>query len=119
MINFRRFDPYAVLAETSDQDERRGRSLIGRSSMNEAEIKALLECRQATHGNFADNARIAQALKLVFRSAPNWSALTDVQREAHEMLSGKLARFLSGDSAHADHIDDAIGYLTLIARAAQ
>ena len=80
------------------------------------EIKALLECRKSTHGNFADNARIAQALKLVFRSAPNWSALTDVQREALEMLSGKLARFLSGDSSHADHIDDAIGYLTLIAR---
>jgi hypothetical protein len=99
--------------------------------MNDVEIKArcrqfvggsvreLLDCRQTTHGNFADNARIAQALKLVFRSAPNWSALTDVQREALEMLSGKLARFLSGDSSHADHIDDAIGYLTLIARAAQ
>ena len=99
--------------------------------MNDVEIKArcrqfvggsvgeLLDCRQATHGDFADNAHIAQALKLVFRSAPNWPALTEVQREALEMLSGKLARFLSGDSAHADHIDDAIGYLTLITRAGQ
>jgi hypothetical protein len=99
--------------------------IIQSRSMIDVEIKArsrqfsvreLLDCRQATHGNFADNAHIAQALKLVFRSAPNWSALTDVQREALEMLSGKLARFLSGDSSHADHIDDAIGYLTLIAR---
>ena len=87
--------------------------------MSDTDIKALLDCRQATHGDFADYAHIAQALKLVFRSAPNWSALTEVQREALEMLSGKLARFLSGDPAHADHIDDAIGYLTLMARAAQ
>jgi hypothetical protein len=79
-------------------------------------VRELLDCRQTTHGNFADNAHIAQALKLVFRAAPNWSALTDVQREALEMLSGKLARFLSGDPNHADHIDDAIGYLALMTR---
>jgi hypothetical protein len=85
--------------------------------MNDAEIKALLDCRQATHGNFADNARLAQALKLVFRSAPSWPALTDVQREALDMLSCKLARYLSGNPAHADHVDDAIGYLTLMTRA--
>ena len=87
--------------------------------MNDAEIKALLDCRQATHGSFTDNARLAQALKLIVRSAPNWPKLTDVQREGLDMLSCKLARYLSGNSAYADHLNDAIGYLILMARGSQ
>jgi hypothetical protein len=49
--------------------------------MNDTKISILLDCRQRTHGRFADNANLAQSLKRIFRSAPNWSSLTDVQRE--------------------------------------
>ena len=35
----------------------------------------LLSTRQTTHGDFAENAAISQALKAVFRNAPGWSQL--------------------------------------------
>ena len=60
--------------------------------------------REATHGNFAATALIAQRFKDVSKNTPNWSGnLTDVQRETLEAIFTKIARILSGDPNHPDH----------------
>ena len=61
--------------------------------------------REATHGNFATTALIAQRFKDVSKNTPNWSGnLTDVQRETLEAIFTKIARILSGDPNHADRV---------------
>ena len=66
--------------------------------------------REATHGNFAATALIAQRLKDVSKSSPNWNSnLTDVQRETLEAIFTKIARILSGDPNHKDHWFDIEG----------
>jgi len=74
----------------------------------------LLAAREKTHGDFDDVAELAQALKWLFRLSPNWSALPPYAREAFEMKATKLARYLCGDAACADHLLDDIGYNRLI-----
>ena len=70
--------------------------------------------REATHGNFAVTALIAQRFKDVSKSTPNWNGnLTDVQRESLELIFTKVARILSGDPNHADVWDDIEGYARL------
>lgn len=77
---------------------------------------ALLDERAKTHGNFQQTARIAQELKDVMRSAPNWETASAVRRECWEMIATKLARQLSGDSEHPDHDADIEGYEALADR---
>ena len=70
--------------------------------------------REATHGNFATTALIAQRFKDVSKSTPNWSGnLTDVQRETLEAIFTKIARILSGDPNHRDHWADIEGQARL------
>ena len=70
--------------------------------------------REATHGNFAATALIAQRFKDVSKNTPNWNSnLTDVQRESLELIFTKVARILSGDPNHADVWDDIEGYARL------
>lgn len=76
----------------------------------------LLDERARTHGNFRQTARIAQALKDVMRSAPNWNTASAVRRECWEMMATKLARQLSGDPDHPDHDADLAGYDALADR---
>jgi hypothetical protein len=73
----------------------------------------LIDERERTHGDFTVTARIAQAIKEVYRSAPNWSILTPRQREAMEMAATKDARILSGDPNDPDHWRDRNGYMWL------
>ena len=77
---------------------------------------ALLNERSKTHGSFQQTARIAQAIKDVMRSAPNWETASAVRRECWEMIATKLARQLSGDPEHPDHADDIEGYDALADR---
>ena len=71
--------------------------------------------REATHGNFATTALIAQRFKDVSKNTPNWSGnLTDVQRESLELIFTKIARILSGDPNHADVWADIEGYARLV-----
>jgi hypothetical protein len=76
----------------------------------------LLNERSKTHGSFQQTARIAQAIKDVMRSAPNWETASAVRRECWEMIATKLARQLSGDPEHPDHEDDINGYDALAER---
>lgn len=64
------------------------------------EVQKILDERQKTHGEFRDNARIAQRLKTLFKTGP--VRFTDVQEEALDMICCKLARIMSNPS-HADH----------------
>lgn len=73
----------------------------------------LLAERQTTHGNFAANAAISQMLKRVYRSAPSWEGLTDIERESLDMMALKFSRILSGKSQERQHWEDVVGYAKL------
>lgn len=79
-------------------------------------IDDLLAARARTHGDFEQVAAVAQGFKALMHGAPNWPRLSSARREALEQHAAKLARFLCGDPDHADHLDDSIGYLTLMTR---
>ncbi len=72
---------------------------------------ALLKAREATHGSFASQARLAQALKSMIRSEAQ--PLSAGQQEALDMIASKLARIACGDAGHADHWCDIAGYAAL------
>lgn len=77
----------------------------------------LLHERQGTHGDFADNARIAQRLRACWRVEPTWQDMPMEQREALDMIAGKISRILSGQATFKDHWADIAGYATLAERA--
>jgi hypothetical protein len=72
---------------------------------------ALLAARQATHGDFAETAAVAQAIKTVIGDRA--ARLPPVQQEALDQIATKLARILCGDANHADHWHDMAGYARL------
>ena len=74
----------------------------------------LLETRQHTHGSFEDNAILSQALKRAFREVPGWNHLTDIEREAMDMIALKFSRILSGKSMERHHWEDVVGYAKLV-----
>lgn len=79
-------------------------------------IEQVLEARQSTYGEFDDNARISQMLKLAMKSSDGWERLNVSQTEALEMIAHKIARILNGDPNYADNWIDISGYSTLVAR---
>ena len=81
--------------------------------MSDEHVDATLSERRGTHGEFAENARIAQALKDVMRDADGWERLTPSEREALEMIVHKVGRVLAGDPHYADHWHDIAGYARL------
>lgn len=70
--------------------------------------------RQGTHGEFLDNATIAQELKLIAREGKNWKLLGYCQQEALDMILHKIARILNGNPNHKDHWHDIGGYAGLV-----
>jgi hypothetical protein len=84
--------------------------------MNTEEL--LIE-RGATHGSFADHARITQRLKEVIhdenaaRLSRNQQRLLETQLESLEMIVHKIGRILAGQSDFPDHWDDIAGYAKL------
>lgn len=76
----------------------------------------LISERQKTHGLFAEQSRLAQALKDIFRCAPNWVLLSPAQREGLDMNANKVARILAGDPSFRDHWDDIAGYAMLVSK---
>jgi Domain of unknown function (DUF6378) len=82
-------------------------------SIEAQSIEGLLADRGRTHGSFASNAQLSQHMKELFRSSPNWSALTDTHKEALDVIALKLSRILSGQAEFADHWLDIQGYAAL------
>ena len=74
----------------------------------------LLTTRQTTHGSFQDNAILSQSLKSFMRASPGWAKLTDIEREAIDMISLKFSRILSGKSMERQHWEDVAGYAKLV-----
>jgi len=77
------------------------------------DINKILAERGKQHGDYANVSRIAQSIKEVYRSAPNWEKLPDAQKEALELIATKQARILSGDNGLRDHWEDIGGYAEL------
>jgi energy-coupling factor transporter ATP-binding protein EcfA2 len=74
----------------------------------------VIAAREHTHGNYINNAHIAQRLKEVMRDGRNWNAtLSNSQRESLEQIATKIARILSGDPNHVDSWLDIAGYAQL------
>jgi hypothetical protein len=75
--------------------------------------QALLADRGSTHGSFENNARVSQYIKRAFRNESGWHGLTDVEREAMDMIALKFSRLLSGKSLEKQHWEDVVGYAQL------
>ena len=79
-------------------------------------LSALLADRGRTHGDFALQARIAQAIEAIMAMPEsNWGSLSAPQREALGLIATKIGRILAGDPDHADHWRDIAGYAQLVA----
>lgn len=76
-------------------------------------VDNVLDARGTTHGDFTDNAYIADTLQQVMSASKNWSALSSVQRQALTQISSKISRILSGDNNYADNWIDIQGYAKL------
>ena len=84
------------------------------NATNTTNVNEMLEGRAARYGSFEGHAKISQALKRAMQDSPNWSRLTDVQKEGLEMVQHKVARMLNGDPSYLDNIIDIVGYSTLV-----
>jgi hypothetical protein len=84
----------------------------------------LLQEREKTHGPFAQNSCISQRLKAIIRRTDSVASayghpLSDIHREALDMIALKLSRILSGQANFKDHWDDIAGYAKLGAEACE
>ena len=75
----------------------------------------ILAERGKTYGDFVTQAQIAQTLKASMAASSNWSRMRPYQREALDMIAGKIARILNGDPMHQDSWADIAGYARLVA----
>jgi hypothetical protein len=91
-------------------------ALAIKGKMVQIMMEALLTERGRTHGNWIDNARIAQSIKELWRREEGWKRLSVGQREALEYIAGKVARILAGNPNHADHWADLAGYARLVVK---
>lgn len=75
-------------------------------------VAETIKARERTHGNFALTANIARQLKGVVDVYGD--GLSDMQREALDMIMTKVSRILSGNPDHADSWHDIAGYAKLV-----
>ena len=79
--------------------------------------------RGAVHGNFKDNASVAQDLKRVINTALNarmmrgQGPIRNIHLEALDLIATKISRILSGDAEYSDHWHDIQGYARLAEKA--
>jgi hypothetical protein len=111
--NISRLDGFSMTASTARTMDITPSSSNGHTN-GQSKPHDLLSERSKTHGSFQQTARIAQAIKDVMRSAPNWHLLTDAMRESLEMDATKTARVLVGNPFEVDHWIDKEGYRDLV-----
>lgn len=70
-----------------------------------------LAVRPTTHGDFSVNSVISQEMKMIVRSYDG--NLSDVQKEAIDMIVHKISRILAGNPNTKDHWHDIAGYAKL------
>lgn len=71
--------------------------------------------RGGRYGDYAEHARITQAIKAAMADSPNWATLDADMRETLDMLAHKIGRILNGDPTYHDSWHDIIGYTKLVA----
>ena len=76
-------------------------------------IKDTLDERQGSHGDFTINSQVSQHLKDTIKGQPGYDQLTNVQKEALDMICHKMARIIAGNPNWADHWHDIAGYAKL------
>jgi hypothetical protein len=79
-----------------------------------ANVDAILDSHEATHGHFPTQGHFAQELKEMCRRSPKWLGMAYYQREALEMIMHKASRILYGTPDEIDHWDDIAGYAKLV-----
>ena len=79
-----------------------------------ADVSDILMERKKTHGDFKDHAACTQDLLYVCGANKNWNKLCPEYREAIHMICHKIGRILTGSPYIQDHVDDIIGYATLM-----
>lgn len=78
-------------------------------------VEDTLKERGQRYGDFTDHAAICQKIKMAMLFGPSrWGRLSDVQRQALEVIADKIARILSGDPNYADNWHDIQGYARLV-----
>lgn len=80
-------------------------------------VDTILDSRAKDYGAFADNARLAQALKRTMADHADemGSLFADEQWEALEMIATKMSRIVNGNPDKIDNWDDIAGYAKLVA----
>jgi len=80
-------------------------------------VDAILDSRAKDYGAFADNARLAQALKraMADHASDHGRTFADDQWEALEMIASKMSRIVNGNPDKVDNWDDIAGYAKLVA----
>lgn len=76
-------------------------------------IDQVLAERKTTHGEFSENAQIAQDLKYVVRASSGYISLSPDKKEALDMILHKCARICTGNANEVDHWRDIGGYSKL------
>ena len=76
-------------------------------------IESTLAERGNRYGDFTDHAAICQGIKRLMMGTPGWMRLSDVQKQALDVIADKQARILSGDPDYADNWHDIQGYAKL------
>ena len=69
-----------------------------------------LKQRGNVHGDFTENAFIADNLVRVMQASRNWELISPIARIALTYIAGKISRILAGDASFADHWHDIQGY---------
>ena len=79
------------------------------------DLKTILEQRGSEYGDFADQAKIAQAMREVAGSGKSFVTMEAYQKEALSMIIHKISRIVNGNTRNVDSWADSAGYATLVA----
>ena len=79
-------------------------------------VDKLLNERQKTHGEYAEQALTTIALRHVMQQMPNWNDMPAYMILALDMIAVKIARMGHGDWKHVDSAADISGYATLVVK---
>lgn len=83
-------------------------------------VEATLAQRGSRYGDFTDHARVCQSFKscmimaMPANSGKGFENLSDVQKQALEVVADKIARILTGDPNYDDNWHDIQGYAKLV-----
>jgi len=85
------------------------------STFEEESIEKILKERQSQHGNFSDNAKLSQLLKMMVRGNEfQWNNLEFEQQEGIDNILQKISRLITGGGNHVDTVVDIQGYARLM-----